>query len=289
MFKGNHIITSKIEHSSVINTFKWLEEFGFEVTYLDVNKDGIVELETLEKAIKENTVFISIMLINNEIGTIQDINELAKFANSKNIIFHTDVVQAVGHMNIDVNKLNCDMLSASSHKFNGPKGCGFLYKKKSVNITPLIHGGEQEFGLRGVTDNLAQIEAMTIALTGSIDYLTEYKAYTKSLRDRFLEELKETGLNFVINGGDKILNSIISISFRDFDGEVILHRLQFKGIYVSTGSACDSEKQQVSHVIKAINLDPKFANGTIRVSIGNENTKEEMAILCNEISNIVIR
>ncbi len=285
--RGYHIITSVTEHSSVLNTFRWLEKMGFEVTYLEVNKNGEIDLDDFINAIKENTIFASIMLVNNEIGTIQRINDFTKIARKKGVVVHTDAVQALGHLHIDVDELGCDMLSASAHKFNGPKGCGFLYKKSNVHIEPLIHGGQQELGLRGGTENVALIEGMTLALTKSISELDSKLLYIKRLRSYFIEKLGNSNAEFVINKSKNILDSIISISFRACEGEVILNRLALKGIYVSTGSACNSVKTETSHVIEALNIDDDYVYGTVRVSISTDNTIAEMDIVADEIIEIL--
>ncbi len=287
--RGYHIITCKTEHSSVLNTFKWLETMGFEVTYLDVNRCGEISVDSFRSAIKENTIFASIMLVNNEIGTLQNIKNLSIICHEKGIVLHTDAVQAVGHLDIDVDNLGCDMLSASAHKFNGPKGCGFLYKKLDIYIEPLVHGGQQELGLRGGTENAALIEGMTLALKKSVFGMEKNSNYIRNLRNHFIKKLQNKKIDFSINEAENVLDSIISISFKNIEGEVLLNRLELKGIYISTGSACDSKKTELSHVINALNIDDSYAYGTIRVSLSYENTESEIDIIADEISNIILK
>ena len=224
---------------------------------------------------------------NNEIGTIQPIKELAKIAQDYNVLFHTDAVQAVGHVNIDVVELGIDMLSASAHKFNGPKGIGFLYLRDGVKINSYIDGGAQENFLRAGTENIASIVGMAHALNKNHSLLEENKKYISDLEDELISILKNAQIDFVRNGGKNTLPGVISLSFKNQNGEAILHRLDLKGISVSTGSACDSENTRISHVLESIRLDHQYAKGTIRISLGKGNTLEEVRRIANEIIKIV--
>lgn len=212
------------------------------------------------------------MFANNEIGTIQPIKELCDIAHSKGWLFHTDAVQAIGHIKIDVKELGVDYLTASAHKFNGPKGVGFLYIKKGSPITPLLEGGSQEKGVRAGTENIPSIVGMATALKNNCQNIDDTTHLLTCVEQAFLNELKSTDLDFVVNGSENKLPGLISISFKDSDGEMLLHRLDLMGIMVSTGAACDSKTTQVSHVLKSIGLDEKYAKGTIRISFGKNNT-----------------
>ncbi|KHO62825.1 cysteine desulfurase [Thermoanaerobacter sp. YS13] len=276
--KGNHIISSTIEHPSVLNVLKYLEENGFEVTYLDVDKTGKVDIENLKRTITDKTILISIMAVNNEIGTIEPIQEIGEVAKERDIIFHVDAIQAVGKINIDVKKQNLDMVSLSSHKIHGPKGVGALYIDKSVKIRPIIFGGGQEKNLRSGTENMPGIVGVGVASKLAQENFHENASKLMSLKKRLYEgivsEIKDVHLN-----GPKIEEGaphILNISFAGIRGEVLLHALEERGIYVSTGSACSSKKKGQSHVLKAIGLKEDLIESAIRFSFGIFNTEEEI-------------
>lgn len=281
------IITSCIEHHAILNSCKVMEKLGFEVIYLPVGKDGLVSTDTLEKEMGNDIALVSIMFANNEIGTIQNIKELALVAHKYGALFHTDAVQAVGHIEIDVKELDIDMLSASAHKFNGPKGIGFLYVKNGVEIHSLITGGSQESGKRAGTENVASIVGMAEALKENVSSIEANSKYLFSLERLFLDKLKKNNIDFIVNGSTNKNPGNISLSIADLDGEVLLHRLDLKGIEVATGSACDSVNTQISHVIRAINVPKKYARGTIRISLGMDNSVEDIEIMAQELSDIV--
>lgn len=285
--KGNHLITSSIEHHAVLNSCSFLEDIGYEVTYLPVGSTGVVNTRELLKEIRSDTILISIMNANNEIGTIQDITELSKIAQERNIYFHCDAVQAIGHIQIDVKNLGIDLLSASAHKFNGPKGVGFLYKKDGTNLGNWSSGGKQENGYRAGTENVASIVGMAVALKKNIDLIDQNSNYLKKLTTIFLEKLNLLGEDFVINGDINRLPGNINISFKDQDGEAIMHRLDLKGIMVSTGSACTSGKTDISHVIRAISTPKEYAAGTIRITLGKDNTIDEVLGIAEAIKAVL--
>lgn len=227
------------------------------------------------------------MYVNNEIGTIQPIKELAEIAHSHGALFHTDAVQAVGHIPVDVQALGVDMLSASAHKFNGPKGVGFLYIRKGIQIGHFADGGAQEHGSRAGTENVAGIVGMAVALENACTMIDNEIARLAGLRKILIDMLIEAGIDFVVNGGDKVYPGTISLSFKNSDGERILHRLDLLGIYVSTGSACDSVNSQLSHVIKAMNVSEEYAKGTIRISLGRHNTEEDVRFIATALMKIL--
>lgn len=280
-------ITSAIEHHALLNACASIERQGYPVTYLSPDSEGTVDPEQLSAAITDRTRLVSIMFSNNEIGTIEPIAELARIAHSHGAIFHTDAVQAIAHTPIDVKAMGIDMLSASAHKFNGPKGVGFLYIRRGVELRPLNDGGAQEFGMRAGTENVASIVGMAKALEISCSTLNENAEHVLKLEHALLERLKESGLDFVRNGARNHIPGNISVSFKDADGEAILHRLDLMGICVSTGSACDSVSTQISHVLKAIKLEDNYARGTIRISFGKENTFEEADIIAESLIRIL--
>lgn len=281
------IITSKIEHHAVLNACSTVERMGFPVTYLPVDYQGSVSPDVLMSRITDNTKLVSIMLVNNEIGTIEPVAELAQIAHSHGSLFHTDAVQAVGHISIDVKALGVDMLSASAHKFNGPKGIGFLYIKKGTKIAPFVNGGAQEFGLRAGTENVASIVGMAVALKNSCDSIALTEEKLRRMEQNFINILKTTGLEFIHNGAKDRVPGNISISIRGKSGEMLLHRLDLKGIYISTGSACDSHSTRISHVIEAIKVPEDYAKGTIRISFGRENKESDAIEIAQEIIRIV--
>ena len=281
------IVTSCIEHHAILNSCEVMEKLGFEVIYLPVDREGMISPNTLEKEMGNDVALVSIMFANNEIGTIQNIKELALVAHKYGALFHTDAVQAVGHIEIDVKELDIDMLSASAHKFNGPKGIGFLYVKNGVEMHSLITGGSQEAGRRAGTENVASIVGMAEALNENVASLETNSNYLFSLERLLLEKLKKNNIDFIVNGSTNKNPGNISLSIANLDGEVLLHRLDLKGIEVATGSACDSVNTQVSHVIRAINVPEKYARGTIRISLGMDNTVEDIEVLAQELSDIV--
>ncbi|PYG87453.1 cysteine desulfurase [Ruminiclostridium sufflavum DSM 19573] len=288
--KGKHIITSKIEHPAVLNTCKYLEKEGFEVTYLPVDGDGLVSLEDVRNAIKENTILISIMFANNEIGTIQPINEIGAIAREKGVLFHTDAVQAVGNVAIDVEELNVDLLSLSGHKFYGPKGVGALYVRKGVKISSLIHGGQQERGKRASTENIPSIVGLGRAIELATENMEEYNKRITELREKTIEGLMAKVPYIKLNGHrTKRLPGNVNISFQFIEGESLLLMLDMKGVCGSSGSACSSGSLDPSHVLLAIGLTHEIAHGSLRLSFGDDNTLEDVEYLLKEIPNIVSR
>ena len=286
--KGKHIITSKIEHPAVLNTCKELEEQGYKVTYLDVNQNGIVNVEQLKASIKTDTILITIMFANNEIGTIQPIEEIGKIAKENNIIFHTDAVQAMGNLKIDVKKLNINALSMSAHKFYAPKGIGALYVGEDVNFKQIQNGGHQEKNKRAGTENLAEIVGMSKALELIYKNFENHNNKIKELRDYYIEKIQNNIVDSKLNG-DRInrLPGNANMSFKNINAEELLFKLDDKGICASAGSACSSGSTSPSHVLTAIGLPPEWANGTLRVTIGMNNTKEEVDYLINALVEIV--
>ncbi len=288
--RGNHIITSKIEHPAVLETCKQLEKEGFEITYISVDEKGIVDLEELKKSIKPTTILITIMFANNEIGIIQPIEEIGKIAKGNNIYFHTDSVQAVGSIKIDVQKLNIDSLSLSGHKFYGPKGVGALYVKTGVPFEKFISGGHQERNKRAGTENVAGIVGIGKAIELAYENLDEYNKKIKELRDYYVKQVEEKIPYIKINGDmEKRLPGNSNISFRFIEGEGLLLNLDLKGICASSGSACTSGSLDPSHVLLAIGLPHEIAHGSLRVSIGKYNTKEEIDYLIENLMEIVTR
>ena len=281
------IITSAIEHHAILNTCAFLEKKGIKIHYLPVNSSGAVLPEALIETIGENTTLVSVMYANNEIGTIQPIKELTGIAHKNGALFHTDAVQAVGHVPIDVKALDVDLLSASAHKFGGPKGIGFLYVKKGTPIQPLLHGGSQQDSMRAGTENVAAIVGMAVALQESWAHVKDNQEYLLALESRFIEALDKTGLDYIRNGSENHLPGNINISIKDANGEMLLHRLDLMGICISTGSACDSVNNQVSHVIKAIKVPIEYAEGTIRVSLNHYNTFDEVITIAESIGRII--
>ena len=288
--KGNHIITSKIEHPAVLETCKQLEQEGFEVAYINVDNNGIIDLEELKKSIRENTILISIMFANNEIGTIQPIKEIGEIAQKHKIVFHTDAVQAIGSVPIDVKELNIDSLSLSAHKFYGPKGIGALYVKNGIKFRKLIAGGHQEKDKRAGTENVAGIVGMGKAIEIATNNIADHNEKIQKLRDYYISEIKEKIPNIKINGDlEKRLPGNANISFESIKGDSLLFNLDLKGICASSGSACTSGSIDPSHVLKAINVPEKFLDNSLRISIGKYNTKEEVDYLIKNLTEIVNR
>lgn len=285
--KGNHIITSKIEHHAVLETCENLEKQGFKVTYLNVDQDGRIDLEQLVNSITDSTILISIMFANNEIGTIQDIEEIAQIAKNRNIVFHTDAVQAVGNVPIDVRKLNIDMLSLSSHKIYGPKGIGALYIREGIPLDKFINGGHQERNLRAGTENVSGMVGLGEACKIADKELINHINYLRDLRDYYINRIKNEIDDIKINGSLTYrLPGNINVSFKDIDGATMLLKLDEYGICASAGSACNTGSTEPSHVLTAIGLEPCYANGALRVTLGDDNTKEDIDYLVDCIKNI---
>jgi len=279
-----HIITSSIEHPSIMNTCRVLETEGIEVTYLPVDDKGRVIIEELKEAIKSNTKLVSIMLANNETGTIQPIAEIGWFLKQKNILLHTDAVQAVGHIPVDVNELNVDFLSASAHKFNGAKGTGILYKRSGVGLFPMIFGGEQENKLRAGTENVAGIIAAGYAIEENIGIMKDVAPRLKKMVDCTMDKIQKTLPAARINGDyQNRVPGIINLGFNDVSGASIMHLLDLKGICISTGSSCSSGSDEPSHVLLALGLSEKQAKSSVRISYGRYNTMEEVEIIISMI------
>lgn len=283
------LITSQIEHHAILHSAAAIERMGYPVDYLPVDAYGTVLPETLEKYIGDSTKLVSVMFSNNEVGTIEPIKELAAIAHKHSVLFHTDAVQAVGHVPIDVKELDVDMLSASAHKFNGPKGIGFLYVKNSCQLTSYADGGMQEFGMRAGTENVASIVGMATALKMNVDQMVEHKDHLMMLERQLLACLDEASLDYRRNGASNHIYGNVSLSFKGFEGEMLLHRLDLKGICVSTGSACNSKNMQISHVLQAMHLDEEYALGTIRISLGKDNTIEDVNKIATALKKILTR
>lgn len=280
------IVTSVIEHHAILRACEFVERLDCKVSYISVDSSGLTTVSELEKNISDDTKLVSIMYANNEIGTIQPIKELCETAHKHGALFHTDAVQAVGHVKIDVKELGVDMLSASAHKFNGPKGIGFLYIKKGTPIYSYMNGGSQEFGMRAGTENVAAIVGMSIALKHNCDNIDLNIAKLRELEQILLKTLDDAKINYVRNGKNQIPGNL-SLSFKGLDGEGLLHRLDLMGIVVSTGAACDSVETQISHVLKAISLEESYAKGTIRISFGVNNSIEEAETIAQAIIKVV--
>ncbi len=285
------VIASVIEHHAVLRSCEFIERIGYPVVYLGVTQEGIIKPEKLESVITDNTGLVSIMYANNEIGTIEPIKELVGISHKHGALFHTDAVQAIGHLAIDVKELGVDLLSASAHKFGGPKGIGFLYIKNGTDIVSYLNGGSQEHGLRAGTENVASIVGMSVALEESVTNISVGTSITE-LEKEFFNLLTVNGLEegreYIRNGKkDAHLPGFINISFKDKDGEAIMHRLDLKGIMISTGAACDSVNTQVSHVIKAINVPSAFEKGTIRISLSKYNTIQDVKEIAQCLCSII--
>lgn len=288
--KGRHIITSRIEHHAILHTCEYLEKNGYEVTYLDVDENGIVRLEDLKQAIRDDTILISVMFANNEIGTIQPISEIGKIAHDRGILFHTDAVQAYGHVPIDVEEMHIDLLSASGHKMNGPKGVGIMYLRDGVKIGSFIHGGAQERGRRAGTHNTPGIVGFGKASLLAKERMEERSKKETQLRDYFIEKVLEEIPYTRLNGDRKNrLPNNINFSFRFIEGESLLIMLDQKGICCSSGSACTSGSLDPSHVLLAIGLPHEIAHGSLRITLSEETTKEELDYVLEELKNIVSR
>ncbi|SHD77227.1 cysteine desulfurase NifS [Schnuerera ultunensis] len=288
--KGNHIITSKIEHHGILHTCEYLEKQGFRITYLDVDEYGIIDLKELEKTITDETILISIMFANNEIGTIQPIKEIGRIAKDKGIYFHTDAVQAVGHIKIDVDELNIDLLSLAAHKFYGPKGVGALYIRQGVKIDPLISGGAQERNRRAGTENVPGIVGMGKAIELAYENLDEKNDKLIRLRDRMINKIFDKIDHVRLNGHPtNRLPGNVNVCFEFIEGESLLLSLDMAGIAGSSGSACTSGTLEPSHVLLAIGLPHEIAHGSLRLSLGDFNTEEEVDYVVEKLIEIVAR
>ena len=286
--KGNHIITSKIEHHAILESCKLLEKQGFEVTYLNVDKNGFVDLGELRNSIKDETILISVMFANNEIGTIEPIEDIAKIANERNIIFHTDAVQAVGNVDIKVKEMGIDMLSLSGHKIYGPKGIGALYVKENIDFEKFINGGHQEKNKRAGTENTAGIVGLGKAAELAKQNLEQHIRKVKELRNYYVEAVNKKISNIKVNGAiNARLPGNSNISFEGINGSDLLMELDNVGICASSGSACNSEEITPSHVLTAIGLDTQTAKGALRVTFGEFNTKDEVDYLVENLERVV--
>lgn len=286
--KGNHIITSKIEHPAILNSCKSLENKGFKISYIDVDKDGMLNLEKLESEITDQTILISIMYANNEIGTIEPVKEIPQIAHSHGIIFHTDAVQAVGNIPIDVRKMNIDMLSLSGHKLYAPKGIGALYVKSGIEFERFMDGGHQEKNKRSGTENVAEIVALGKACQIAEKNIEQYQQKLKNLRDYCLNKIQKKIPDIYINGTmERRLPGNINISFKDLNSGELLLRLDEVGICASGGSACSSKEASPSHVLTAIGLPSELSKGALRLTFGDYNTKEDVEYLVENLVRIV--
>lgn len=288
--KGNHIITTKIEHHAVLHTCQYLEKQGFEVTYLDVDEEGFINLEELKNAITDKTILVSIMFANNEIGTIEPVKEIGQICRERKVLFHTDAVQAVGNVKIDVKDMNIDLLSLAGHKIYGPKGIGALYVRKGVRIHNLIHGGGQERNRRAGTENIAGIVGLGKAIELASQNLEEHAKNMVVLRDRLIEGLLKIPYTR-LNGprGDKRLPGNVNVSFEFIEGESILLSLDFEGVCASSGSACTSGSLDPSHVLLAIGLPHEKAHGSLRLTLGDGSTEEDVDYVLEVVPPIIER
>ncbi len=288
--KGKHIITTNIEHHAVLHTCQYLEKYGFEITYLPVKENGIVDINDLRNAIRDDTILVSVMFANNEIGTIQPVKAIGEITKEKGIYFHTDAVQAVGNIPIDVEELNIDLMSLSGHKFNGPKGVGILYVRSGVNIQSLIHGGAQERNRRAGTENVAGIVGIAKALELATKDIEKKNEYLSSLRDMTIQGLMKRIPDTILNGDPNLrLPGNVNVCFKYIEGESILLMLDMKGIYASSGSACTSGSLDPSHVLLAIGRPHEIAHGSLRLTFSMENTKEDVEYILDVLPPIVQR
>lgn len=280
-------ITSAFEHHAVLRSCAAIENLGYPVAYMRPSDEGYITSEILEKYITDNTRIVSVMFANNEIGSIQPIQKLSEVAHAHGTMFHTDAVQAVGHIGINIHELGVDFLSASAHKFNGPKGIGFLYIRKGVKLPSYADGGTQENTHRAGTENVASIVGMATALKVNCDLLKQNQQHILTLEKQLISRLDKAGVVYKYNGGNNRLPGLLSLSFPGKDGEAILHRMDLMGISISTGSACDSVNTEISHVLQAIRLDEDYARGTIRISLGKYNTEEELERIAISLIKVV--
>ncbi len=286
--KGNHIITSKIEHPAVLNSCKFLEKQGFKISYINVDENGVINLQELANSINESTILISIMLANNEIGTIQPIEKISKIAKDKGILLHTDAVQACGNIPIDVSKLGVDMLSLSGHKLHAPKGIGALYIKSGTEIEKFMDGGHQEKDKRAGTENVASIVGLGKACEIANKNMTEHVKYLEEIRNYFIQKIEERIPQIKLNGDrENRLPGNANVSFKDVDGGELLLKLDSKGICASTGSACSSGSSAPSHVLVATGLSDEWTKGALRITFGEDNEKEDVDYLIDSLVEIV--
>jgi cysteine desulfurase len=285
--KGKHIITSLIEHHAVLHTCEWLEGQGFEVTYLPVDRYGLVSPENLKNAIRDDTILISIMLANNEIGTIQPVEEIGKIARKNKIYFHTDAVQAIGHIPIDVKKMNIDLLSLSGHKYQGPKGCGALYIRKGTRIENLFHGGAQERKRRAGTENVAGIVGMGKAIELATGEIEESNKKLSTMRERLINGILKIPKTHLNGHPTERLANNVNVTFEYIEGESLLLLLNAKGIFASTGSACNSSSLEPSHVLTACGVPPEIIHGSLRLSLGKMNTEKDVDRVLEALPEII--
>lgn len=284
-----HIITSKFEHHAVLHTLDSLKKEGFEVTYLDVHENGIVRPDELENAIREDTALVTIMFANNEIGTIQPVKEIGEICKKHKVIFHTDAVQAVGAIPVDVREIGCDLLSMSAHKFHGPKGVGAIFMRKGLRLPNLIDGGAQESGRRAGTENIAGVVGMSVALKHSCEIMAERNARLEKMRDRLIDGLLKIDRSRINGDRTHRLPGNVNMCFHGLEGESLLLSLDLKGVSASSGSACTSGSLDPSHVLLAIGLPHEVAHGSLRLSFSDENTEEDIDYLLEVIPPIVTR
>ncbi len=282
-----HIISTKFEHHAVLHTLNKLEKEGFEITLLDVHSNGVVTAKQVEDAIREDTALVTIMYANNEIGTVQPIEEIGKVCREKNVFFHTDAVQAIGHVPVDVQKDNIDMLSLSAHKFHGPKGVGVLYAKKNIFLSNIIEGGAQERGKRAGTENLPGIMGMTVALEKAVANLDNYTVKLLPLRDKLIAGLDKISYSELNGDRDARVPGTVNFCFEGIEGESLLLLLDDKGISASSGSACTSGSLDPSHVLLAIGRPHEVAHGSLRLSLGEDTTEEEIDYIIKSVSEVV--
>ncbi len=285
---GRATVTSRIEHHAILNACAAIERFGFPVTYLPVDGKGILSPDVLDASLT-NAKLVSVMMANNEIGTLEPVADLARVAHDHGCLFHTDAVQAVGHVPVDVKSLSVDMLSASGHKFNAPKGVGFLFVKKGTPLLSFSDGGAQEFGMRAGTENVASIVGMAVALGKNCARMESAKRRLLSMERDFLNALDAAKIDYLRNGASDHIPGNINVSFRGANGEMLLHRLDLKGICVSTGSACDSVNDKLSHVIQEICVPDEYARGTIRISLGATNDESDAGKIAGALVEILTR
>lgn len=286
-FEKRPMITSAFEHHAILHSCASIEQLGYPVAYMQPTNDGYITPEILENYITDNTRLVSVMFANNEIGSIQPISELCNTAHAHGALFHTDAVQAVGHVKIDVHERGIDFLSASAHKFNGPKGIGFLYIRKGAELKSYADGGAQESAHRAGTENVAAIVGMATALKANCDLLKQNQQHILTLEKQLISRLDEADVVYKYNGGNNKLPGLLSLSFPGKNGEAILHRMDLMGISISTGAACDSVNTKISHVLQAIRLNEDYAKGTIRISLGKYNTDEEIKRIAVSLIKIV--
>lgn len=280
------VVTSAFEHHAVLHPCQVLERSGYPVAYMRPSQEGYITAEILKRYMTSQTHLTSVMFANNEIGTVQPVKELCAVAHENGSLFHTDAVQTVGHVSINVHDIGVDMLSASAHKFNGPKGVGFLYIRNGLKIMPYSDGGAQEFGLRAGTESVAGIVGMAVALKNNCDALEENTRYVEGLDSMLVSILDRSDIKYVRNGGTSRLPGLLSLSFPDADGGAILHRLDLTGICISTGSACNGTSTDISHVLQAVQLEDRYAKGTIRISLGKANTEEDVEAIVKALMKI---